>query len=284
MKKIVFYSVKGGTGRSLSLANVAYMLAKQGKKVACIDFDVLAPGLVSIFGISEDDIKGNLSVIDLLLKEERDITLLNSYIDCTPRLNLGEGAIYLLPARTESLEKYKKITSAQLWTTKKMNAFRDTYIDPKIKIAGLQYIFIDSRSGIADESFVTLGLSDKYVIVFSRLDNQSQTSTINFLKLLKETKFRNIKPIIVLSSIPSGNVLWKIDNYEYRISERAGAVLEKMNVALKELDLGIHCLLPFDESFLIEHKIITSDEHEYPISIGFNHLADIIISLQEEAL
>ena len=39
-----FYSYKGGVGRSLALANVAYLLAYKGKKVLIIDLDLEAPG------------------------------------------------------------------------------------------------------------------------------------------------------------------------------------------------------------------------------------------------
>ena len=39
-----FYSYKGGVGRSLMLANLAYLLAYQGRKVLIIDLDLEAPG------------------------------------------------------------------------------------------------------------------------------------------------------------------------------------------------------------------------------------------------
>jgi MinD-like ATPase involved in chromosome partitioning or flagellar assembly len=42
---ITFYSYKGGTGRSMALANVAWILASAGKRVAVIDWDLEAPGL-----------------------------------------------------------------------------------------------------------------------------------------------------------------------------------------------------------------------------------------------
>src|SRR6202521_3593470 len=42
---VTFYSYKGGTGRSMALANVAWILAANGKRVAVIDWDLEAPGL-----------------------------------------------------------------------------------------------------------------------------------------------------------------------------------------------------------------------------------------------
>ena len=46
MSRIVsFYSYKGGVGRTMAMANVAVLLARQGKKVLLMDWDLEAPGL-----------------------------------------------------------------------------------------------------------------------------------------------------------------------------------------------------------------------------------------------
>jgi cellulose biosynthesis protein BcsQ len=44
-KIITFYSYKGGTGRSMAVANVGWLLAMLGKRVLLIDWDLEAPGL-----------------------------------------------------------------------------------------------------------------------------------------------------------------------------------------------------------------------------------------------
>ena len=41
----VFYSFKGGVGRSMAVANVGDLLTRSGLKVLMIDFDMEAPGL-----------------------------------------------------------------------------------------------------------------------------------------------------------------------------------------------------------------------------------------------
>src|SRR5215469_11650434 len=46
---ITFYSYKGGTGRSMLLANVAWILASHGKRVLMVDWDLEAPGLHRYF-------------------------------------------------------------------------------------------------------------------------------------------------------------------------------------------------------------------------------------------
>lgn len=47
---VVFYAYKGGTGRTTTLALVAWALARQGRRVAVMDFDLTAPGLGPLCG------------------------------------------------------------------------------------------------------------------------------------------------------------------------------------------------------------------------------------------
>ncbi|WP_405907873.1 FxSxx-COOH system tetratricopeptide repeat protein [Streptomyces sp. NBC_00828] len=46
---ITFYSYKGGTGRTMTLANTAWILAANGKRVLAVDWDLEAPGLHRFF-------------------------------------------------------------------------------------------------------------------------------------------------------------------------------------------------------------------------------------------
>ncbi|SCG01354.1 AAA domain-containing protein [Streptomyces sp. Ncost-T6T-2b] len=40
---VTFYSYKGGTGRTMALANVAWILAANGKRVLAVDWDLGGP-------------------------------------------------------------------------------------------------------------------------------------------------------------------------------------------------------------------------------------------------
>lgn len=69
-KIITFYSYKGGTGRSMALANVAWVLASQGKRVLTIDWDLEAPGLHRYFHpfLVDKDLTASDGVIDFVYK------------------------------------------------------------------------------------------------------------------------------------------------------------------------------------------------------------------------
>ena len=46
---ITFFSFKGGTGRTMALANVAWIIASRGKRVLVVDWDLDSPGLHKFF-------------------------------------------------------------------------------------------------------------------------------------------------------------------------------------------------------------------------------------------
>ncbi|HCT79396.1 MAG TPA: ATP/GTP-binding protein [Micromonosporaceae bacterium] len=65
---ITFYSYKGGTGRTMALANVAWILASSGKRVLAVDWDLESPGLQRYFHpfLSDKQLRFSTGVIDLI--------------------------------------------------------------------------------------------------------------------------------------------------------------------------------------------------------------------------
>ncbi|MEV6348788.1 FxSxx-COOH system tetratricopeptide repeat protein [Actinoplanes sp. NPDC051851] len=68
MTIITFYSFKGGTGRTMALANVAWILAANGKRVLAADWDLESPGLPRYFApfLSPGTLESNRGVLGLL--------------------------------------------------------------------------------------------------------------------------------------------------------------------------------------------------------------------------
>ncbi len=65
---ITFYSSTGGTGRSMALANIAWILAGNGLRVLAVDWDLESPGLYRYFHpfLAEQAIGAAQGVVDLL--------------------------------------------------------------------------------------------------------------------------------------------------------------------------------------------------------------------------
>ena len=66
---VTFYSYKGGTGRTMSLANVAWILAANGKRVLAVDWDLDSPGLQRFYHpfLSPSVLASASGVIDLIV-------------------------------------------------------------------------------------------------------------------------------------------------------------------------------------------------------------------------
>ncbi len=79
---VTFYSFKGGTGRTMALANVAWILAANGNRVLVADWDLESPGLYRFFqpflggGISNEE-----GIIDLIRTYEWDAVQLASVLE-----------------------------------------------------------------------------------------------------------------------------------------------------------------------------------------------------------
>ncbi len=72
---VTFYSYKGGTGRTMALANVAWILASAGKRVLVADWDLEAPGLHRFFSpfLEVDAVVHTPGVIDLVREYEDQV-------------------------------------------------------------------------------------------------------------------------------------------------------------------------------------------------------------------
>ncbi|TEU15972.1 MAG: hypothetical protein E3J21_11715 [Anaerolineales bacterium] len=56
---VTFYSYKGGLGRSMAVANVAVLLARDGYRVIVVDWDLEAPGIHRFFNLTDQDLAGS---------------------------------------------------------------------------------------------------------------------------------------------------------------------------------------------------------------------------------
>jgi transcriptional regulator with XRE-family HTH domain len=70
---VTFYSYKGGTGRTMALANVAWILAANGYRVLTADWDLESPGLHRFFHpfLRESDVQNAFGIIDLFREYHR---------------------------------------------------------------------------------------------------------------------------------------------------------------------------------------------------------------------
>ncbi|EDN70889.1 ATP-binding protein, Mrp/Nbp35 family [Beggiatoa sp. PS] len=68
IKRVVFYSYKGGVGRTTALIQTAFQLTRAGKRVALVDMDVEAPGLQALLPPTDTPLEEGL--IDYLWERQ----------------------------------------------------------------------------------------------------------------------------------------------------------------------------------------------------------------------
>jgi hypothetical protein len=176
---VTFYSYKGGVGRSMALANVAWLLAnKYGKRVIVVDWDLEAPGLHRFFGIADEELHSGVidyvtAYSDALRNADRPISeadiLLTNYLAKVQTFPSG-GEIRLMSAgrlknRTEYVEKVRSFNWQDFYDNwnggQLIEAMRTQFR------RAADFTLIDSRTGLTDIGGVcTVQLPDAVVMVF----------------------------------------------------------------------------------------------------------------------
>jgi cellulose biosynthesis protein BcsQ len=104
--RVVFYGLKGGVGRSTALAMVAYGLAREGKNVLLIDFDLESPGLSGL--LLPPDRVAEFGLVDWFVEDavgQGDSVLRNS-VSTSPLAETTRGDIRVAAAMGQDESAY----------------------------------------------------------------------------------------------------------------------------------------------------------------------------------
>ena len=95
-----FYSYKGGVGRTMTMANVAALMAIEGHRVLVVDWDLEAPGLDVFFERSEVKLsstrKRTPGIVDLLSAVQDGTE--RSWRECIINVRFDGGELDLIGA------------------------------------------------------------------------------------------------------------------------------------------------------------------------------------------
>ncbi|MSV28373.1 MAG: tetratricopeptide repeat protein, partial [Bryobacterales bacterium] len=198
-KIVTFYSYKGGTGRSMVLANVAWILASKGNRVLAIDWDLEAPGLHRYFRpfLADRDLSDSPGLIDFVIDyvekvltpgspvQEKDATWTVPYADLQNysyalrdwQFPQG-GTLDFVPAGRQSSDYSRNVNSfdwEDFYDTLGGYSFLDL-VRLRLKDA-YDYVLIDSRTGVSDTSGIcTIQMPDTLVLCLT-LNNQAIDGT-----------------------------------------------------------------------------------------------------------
>ncbi|MGH3776599.1 MAG: FxSxx-COOH system tetratricopeptide repeat protein [Pseudonocardiaceae bacterium] len=184
---VTFYSYKGGAGRTMALANTAWIMASNGLRVLAVDWDLESPGLHRYFHpfLRDKHLRSPSGVIELI-RDYAVVTMTphadadnRDWIDTHARILRhaaslqwqfpGDGTIDFVPAGQQD-RTYSKTVSTFDW---------DNFFDRQgggvfLEALGdnmrreYDYVLIDSRTGVSDTAGIcTVQLPDVVVNCFT---------------------------------------------------------------------------------------------------------------------
>ncbi|HEX5273385.1 MAG TPA: ParA family protein [Gemmataceae bacterium] len=170
MYTITFYSFKGGVGRTMALVNVGAQLARLGRKVLLVDFDLEAPGLETFDRLRPP--QPHPGLVEFVTEYRRT--------HCAPDVrdftysagSVGErgGQLWVMPAGRRDAQYHHALAKID-WL--KLYREEDGFLlleDAKAQWEQEykpDYVLIDSRTGHTDvEGICTRQLPDAVVVLF----------------------------------------------------------------------------------------------------------------------
>lgn len=172
-KRVVFYGVKGGVGRSTAISGLALQLGELGKSVLVIDLDLESPGISS--SLLGSDLLPDFGVVDWLTADAMGVPTKEMeeglMVETSPLSRLTQAKIHVAPSFGSKTQSYVR----KLGRVFRANSREQPYsvrVDRLISSLEKQYknevTLIDCRAGIDDTSAVALThLNADLVLLFA---------------------------------------------------------------------------------------------------------------------
>jgi len=191
VRLVAVHSFRGGTGKSNLAANLAFLAAREGARVAVLDTDLQSPGVHVVFGVNPEQVL--LSLTDFV-QERCEIG--EVAIDLTQVLGIeGEGKLFFLPSSLK-LEAISKILS-EGYETARLNE----HILRLAKDLELDYLILDTHPGLNRETLLSIAICDT-MIVLVRPDRQDFQGTAVLVEVAKKLAVPEL--VFVANKVASG--------------------------------------------------------------------------------
>ena len=186
---VTFYSFKGGSGKSMALANIAVRLAQAKKSVLAVDFDLESPGLRRFFQADQPNLEDQAGLLDMVRDQLRrppgEFADWRAYV--TP-LSFESGSIsFMTSGKTAGYsDRLYKFTLTDLYRQARgadlVKRIRSQWSD------AYDHVLIDSHIGFTHGAGIcTIALPDLIVPVFMA-NTQSVEGTVDVLRRVQEAR------------------------------------------------------------------------------------------------
>lgn len=191
MAKIIsVHSFRGGTGKSNTTANLATLLAAEGKCVGVVDTDIASPGIHVLFGLAEEQMGHALN--DYLWGK---CEIQETAHDVTPSLGLsGGGKVFLVPSSLRAGEIARVLRDG--YSVETLNdGFRSL-----VRTLHLDVLIIDTHPGLNEETLLSLAMSNILIIVM-RPDQQDYLGTGVTVEVARKLRVPNL--MLIVNKVPA---------------------------------------------------------------------------------
>jgi len=278
VQTITFYAYKGGTGRSLALANAAKYLARLGQRVFAIDLDLEAPGLHHKMRLNAQGslpliTQGVVDCVYTFACEGRIPETLTPYTVDVPSEEERDGKITLMPAGNVVASAYWKrlgeLNWHDLFYTEGSKGLL-FFLELKERIRAEfkpDFLLIDARTGITEIGGVaTTLLADQVVCLLlnNRENLEGAREVIRGINRVSAQRKKTIGIVPVLARLPAG-VRSSGPAIEGQLAERVHAFLsEDENGDRREgmAELPPVSVLHADESLAYQESLRIGDNRD----------------------
>jgi MinD-like ATPase involved in chromosome partitioning or flagellar assembly len=190
-KTISVHSFRGGTGKSNTSANLAYLCAAQGLKVGVVDTDIQSPGIHVLFGLDEESMETGKSLNDYLWGK---CAIEETAHDVTAAVDPSlKGKIFLIPSSIKAGEIARVLREGY-----DVGLLNDGF-DALVKNLGLDVLVIDTHPGLNEETLLSIAISDILVLIM-RPDNQDFQGTSVTVDVARKLDVPNM--FLVINKVP----------------------------------------------------------------------------------
>ncbi|MGV9266318.1 FxSxx-COOH system tetratricopeptide repeat protein [Kitasatospora sp. NPDC003701] len=218
---VTFYSFKGGTGRTMALANVGWILASRGLRVLVVDWDLEAPGLHRYYHplLVDPELRATDGLIDLLRSYVKQALpsaagpssltpgawldepgRLDGYI-CGLALDLPPGGrLDFLPAGRQNAAYSAAVTSFNWRSFYHGRDIRGGEFLRELRerwARSYDYVLIDSRTGVSDTSGICTVLMPDTVVDCFTFSAQNIRGGVDAARTIAEAEERAIRVLPV---------------------------------------------------------------------------------------
>jgi septum site-determining protein MinD len=188
-KIVSIHSFRGGTGKSNTSANLATILASQGKRVGVVDTDIQSPGIHVLFRLDEDQM--NMTLNDYLWGK---CEIKDAVYDVTNNVAPGiPGKIFLVPSSIRTGEIARVLKEGY-----DVGMLNDGF-HSLVEDLNLDILVIDTHPGLNEETLLSIAISDALAIVM-RPDQQDFQGTSVTVEVARKLDVSRI--VLIVNKAP----------------------------------------------------------------------------------